>query len=44
VFEVFSEGLRHTDQLGERKLAELYEQLGWVMVERDFFCSRRSRC
>jgi hypothetical protein len=25
-----------TDELSERKLAELYEQLGRVMVERDF--------
>ncbi|MBV8454016.1 MAG: hypothetical protein JOZ29_17340 [Deltaproteobacteria bacterium] len=25
-----------SDELSERKLAELYEQLGRVMVERDF--------
>ena len=36
---VFREHLGRTDQLGERKLAELYEQLGRVTVERDFCCA-----
>jgi transposase len=34
--KVFSEHQGRVDQLGERKLSELYEQLGRVMVERDF--------
>jgi len=33
---VFSDHVRPSDELSERKLAELYEQLGRVMVERDF--------
>jgi len=33
---VFAEHLGASDELSERKLAELYEQLGRVMVERDF--------
>ena len=33
---VFSDHLGPSDELSERKLAELYEQLGRVMVERDF--------
>ena len=33
---VFADHLRPSDELSERKLAELYEQLGRVMVERDF--------
>jgi transposase len=33
---VFADNLRPSDELNERKLAELYEQLGRVMVERDF--------
>jgi hypothetical protein len=37
---VFSEHLGSADQLGERKLAELYEQLGRVTVERDFLLRR----
>jgi transposase len=33
---VFADHLGPRDELSERKLAELYEQLGRVMVERDF--------
>jgi transposase len=33
---VFADHLGPSDELSERKLAELYEQLGRVMVERDF--------
>ena len=33
---VFTDHLGPSDELSERKLAELYEQLGRVMVERDF--------
>src|SRR6201987_3539291 len=33
---VFTDHLGPSDELSERKLAELYEQLGLVMVERDF--------
>jgi hypothetical protein len=33
---VFADHLGPCDELSERKLAELYEQLGRVMVERDF--------
>jgi hypothetical protein len=33
---VFANHLGPSDELSERKLAELYEQLGRVMVERDF--------
>jgi transposase len=38
--KVFNEHLGRADQRGERKLAELYEQLGRVMVERDFLLRR----
>jgi transposase len=34
--KVFRDHLGHGDELGERKLAELYEQVGRLMVERDF--------
>jgi transposase-like protein len=33
---VFADHLAPSDELSEHKLAELYEQLGRVMVERDF--------
>ena len=33
---VFAEHPAPNDELSERKLAELYEQLGRAMVERDF--------
>jgi hypothetical protein len=33
---VFADRLGPRDVLNERKVAELYEQLGRVMVERDF--------
>jgi transposase len=33
---VFADHLGPSDELSERKVAELYEQLGRVMVERDF--------
>src|SRR6516162_1626910 len=36
---VFADHLGPSDELSERKLAELYEQLGRVMVERDFCCA-----
>jgi transposase-like protein len=39
---VFADHLGPSDELSERKLAELYEQLGRVMVERDFLL-RKSR-
>jgi len=38
--KAFSEHLGRADGLNERKLAELYEQLGRVMVERDFLLRR----
>ena len=38
--KVFREHLGRTDQVGEHKLAELYEQVGRVMVERDFLLRR----
>ncbi len=34
--KVFADHLGRTDELSERKLAELYEQLGRLTVERDF--------
>src|SRR5580698_8912950 len=34
--KVFAGHLGRTDVLSERKLAELYEQVGRLMVERDF--------
>jgi transposase len=34
--KVFRDHLGRADELGERKLAELYEQVGRLMVERDF--------
>jgi hypothetical protein len=33
---VFADHVGPSDKLSERELAELYEQLGRVMVERDF--------
>jgi hypothetical protein len=33
---VFADRLGPTDQLSKRKLAELYEQLGRVTMEREF--------
>ena len=33
---VFADHVGPSDELSERKLAELYEQLGRVMVGRDF--------
>jgi transposase-like protein len=39
--KVFAGQLGRTDELSERKLAELYEQVGRLMVERDFL-QRRS--
>jgi len=38
--KVFSEHLGRSDGINERKLAELYEQLGRVVVERDFLLRR----
>ena len=34
--KVFRDRLGCGDEIGERKLAELYEQVGRLMVERDF--------
>jgi len=39
---VFADHLGPSEELSERKLAELYEQLGRVVVERDFLL-RKSR-
>jgi transposase len=36
---VFADHLGPSDELSEHKLAELYEQFGRVMVERDFCCA-----
>ncbi len=38
--KVFSDHLGRSDGINERKLAELYEQLGRVVVERDFLLRR----
>jgi transposase len=38
--KVFAEHLGRTDEINERKLAELYEQVGRLMVERDFLLRR----
>ena len=37
---VFADGLGPSDHLSERKLGELYEQLGRVTMERDFLLRR----
>jgi transposase len=37
---VFADHLGPSDELSERKLAELYEQLGRVMVECDFLLGK----
>ena len=34
--KVFAAHLGHSDESSERKVAELYEQVGRLMVERDF--------
>jgi transposase len=34
--KVFADHLGRTDELGKRKLAEAYEQVGRLTVERDF--------
>ena len=38
--KVFADHLGRTDEFSERKLAELYEQVGRLMVERDFLLRR----
>jgi transposase len=38
--KVFADHQGRTDELSERKLAELYEQVGRLMVERDFLLRR----
>jgi hypothetical protein len=38
--QVFANHLGASDELSERKLAELYEQLGRVMMERDFLLGK----
>lgn len=38
--KVFADHQGRTDGLSERKLAELYEQVGRLMVERDFLLRR----
>jgi len=40
---VFADHLGRTDEFSERKLAELYEQVGRLMVERDFLLRRSAR-
>jgi hypothetical protein len=37
---VFADRLGPSDHLNERKLADLYEQLGRVTMERDFLLRR----
>ncbi len=38
--KVFAGHLGRTDELSERKLGELYEQVGRLMMERDFLLRR----
>jgi hypothetical protein len=38
--KVFAGSRERTDEVSERKLAELYEQVGRLMVERDFLLRR----
>ena len=38
--KVFARSLGRSEELSERKLAELYEQVGRLMVERDFLLRR----
>jgi transposase len=38
--KLFAGPRERTDEVSERKLAELYEQLGRLMVERDFWLRR----
>jgi hypothetical protein len=38
--KVFAGQLGRTEELSERKLSELYEQVGRLMVERDFLLRR----
>jgi transposase len=38
--KVFAGPRERTDEVSERKLAELYEQVGRLMVERDFLLRR----
>jgi hypothetical protein len=38
--EVFTGQLGRSEEVSERKLAELYEQVGRLMVERDFLLRR----
>jgi transposase len=38
--KVFAGQLGRTEEVSERKLAELYEQVGRLMVERDFLLRR----
>jgi transposase len=38
--KIFADHLGRTDELSERKLAALYEQVGRMMVERDFLLRR----
>jgi hypothetical protein len=40
---VFSDHLGPSDELSECKLAELYEQLGRIMVERDSLLTARAQ-
>ena len=39
--KVFAGHLVRSDELSERKVAELYEQVGRLMVERGFYCASR---
>jgi hypothetical protein len=38
--KVFADHLGRTHEYSEHKLAELYEQVGWLMVERDSLLRR----
>jgi hypothetical protein len=38
--KVFAGSLGRTDELSERKLGELYEQVGRLIMERDFLLRR----
>ena len=38
--KVFAGGLGRSEEVSEPKLAELYEQVGRLMVERDFLLRR----
>src|SRR6516165_8459812 len=39
--KVFAGHLGHSDEFSERKVAELYEQVGRLMVDAIFYCASR---